>query len=183
MLNSHRPRLCLSIVELEVIITILEVSHITYSYHGLCSQVRQNICGRLYSVYCLVLMCLISLNQSLISHCPGGPRPYGVLSTGYQPIYPTPSYSFSHPPPGIFPANINSMHVSLSGPNDGLSLTIETSSQPNTGPRPEDYQGPSWHSAEEQNHVKKQKRHHQQSRTIFRCVSSNYVRLTGNLGL
>jgi len=102
----------------------------------------------------------------------GVARPYGALGAGYQPLYPPPSYGFGHPPPGIFPSNINSMHVSLSGPNDGLSLTIETSSQPNTGARPEDYQGPSWHTAEEQNHVKKQKRHHQQSRTIFRCVSN-----------
>jgi len=116
---------------------------------------------------------------------PGGiPRPYSIPSTGYPPIYPapTPSYSFSQPPAGIFPANINSMHVSLSGPNEGLSLRIETSSQPNTdpmlSPRPfgaEEYPeipGPSWHNTEEQQLVKKQKRHHQQSRTIFRCVSN-----------
>ena len=126
--------------------------------------------------------CSLTDVSNLCLCCVGGPRPYGALSTGFQPIYPPPSYSFSQPPPGIFPANINSMHVSLSGPNDGLSLTIETSSQPNTGARPEEYQGPSWHSAEEPNHVKKQKRHHQQSRTIFRCVSSNSHLLTANLG-
>ena len=137
----------------------------------------------MYQCQCSVWMYFPSLYVlSLTRDCVGVARPYGALGAGYQPLYPPPSYGFGHPPPGIFPSNINSMHVSLSGPNDGLSLTIETSSQPNTGARPEDYQGPSWHTAEEQNHVKKQKRHHQQSRTIFRCVSSNSLLLTPSLG-
>ena len=107
--------------------------------------------------------------------CVGGPRP------GYPPLYPTSPYGFSQPPPGIFPANINSMHVSLSGPNDGLSLTIETSQHGRADTEYSGAPGPSWHCREEANNVKKQKRHHQQSRTIFRCVSSMTLNILHDL--
>ena len=104
--------------------------------------------------------------------------------------------------PGKHP-NMSTMHVSLSAPADGLSLTIETghsslnpasmsgpaSNNSNmeslTSPRQmtkqEEDTSPggsvpgTWHGTLlEVPSNKKQKRHHQQSRTIFRCVSGKF---------
>ena len=100
-----------------------------------------------------------------------------------------PSYPGSGPAPSL---NMNTMHVSLSAPAPGLSLTIETGGGSGSGgggglvsPRPvftkqeadagSPGSGPApalapWHTAVADT-KKRPARHHQQSRTIFRCVS------------
>ena len=100
-----------------------------------------------------------------------------------------PSYPGSGPAPSL---NMNTMHVSLSAPAPGLSLTIETGGGSGGGgggglvsPRPvftkqeadagSPGSGPApalapWHTAVADT-KKRPARHHQQSRTIFRCVS------------
>lgn len=98
-----------------------------------------------------------------------------------------PSYPVSGPAPSL---NMNTMHVSLSAPAPGLSLTIETGGGSGGGgglvsPRPvftkqeaeagSPGSGPApalapWHTAVADT-KKRPARHHQQSRTIFRCVS------------
>ena len=98
-----------------------------------------------------------------------------------------PSYPVSGPAPSL---NMNTMHVSLSAPAPGLSLTIETGGGRGGGgglvsPRPvftkqeaeagSPGSGPApalapWHTAVADT-KKRPARHHQQSRTIFRCVS------------
>jgi len=75
----------------------------------------------------------------------------------------------------IFPLNINKMQVSVSGATDGLSFTIETHNNstqlrvPSRSPRSSHETVPKDPVTESRN----QKRHHQQSRTIFRCVSND----------
>jgi len=135
---------------------------------------------------------------------------YSGLSRQYQsPAYPgmfgPGPYNYPGPatsgvftcPPG--PANVNTMHVSLSTPADGLSLTIETGhGAPATGSRSHSHvftkqeaelspggggssgQSGSWQSAFMEGGTSastnmKSRRHHQQSRTIFRCVSGDNV--------
>ena len=111
-----------------------------------------------------------------------GPGPYNYPGPATSGIYAC--------PPG--PANINTMHVSLSTPADGLSLTIETGhgtskagsrshshmftkQEADTSPSGQSGQSGSWQSAFMEGGTSasntKSKRHHQQSRTIFRCVS------------
>jgi len=131
----------------------------------------------------------------------GDQSEYSGRGQGYPAhSFPGPPSSYpSYMPPAIFPGPaINTMHVSLSGPAaaPGLSLTIETGGHGpgpghshgtghGHGPGPghawptkqEDSPaaGPSWKTLEADQPAKKQKRHHQQSRTIFRCVSSENV--------
>jgi len=82
----------------------------------------------------------------------------------------------------LFPLNINKMQVSLTGNSDGVSFTIETHNSPakvergdGRGSWHEDQRYPSpatspiSHRETDSNPL----RHHQQSRTIFRCVSSD----------
>jgi len=89
----------------------------------------------------------------------------------------------------LFPLNINKMQVSLSGNSDGVSFTIETH---NSNALQKDRAAPpakvergdgrsGWHEASDQRYPSPAEspqdsnplRHHQQSRTIFRCVSSD----------
>ena len=113
-----------------------------------------------------------------------GPGPGGGGMAGMFPSYPG-----SGPAPSL---NMNTMHVSLSAPAPGLSLTIETGGGSGSGgggglvsPRPvftkqeadagSPGSGPApalapWHTAVADT-KKRPARHHQQSRTIFRCVS------------
>jgi len=93
----------------------------------------------------------------------------------------------------LFPLNINKMQVSLSGNSDGVSFTIETHNS-NALKKAADRAPPakvergesrsSWHEASDQRYPSPAPsprdcpdsnplRHHQQSRTIFRCVSSD----------
>jgi len=93
----------------------------------------------------------------------------------------------------LFPLNINKMQVSLSGNSDGVSFTIETHNsnahQKDRAPpakveRLGDGRG-SWHEASDPQRYPSPAispreslesnplRHHQQSRTIFRCVSND----------
>merc|ERR1719490_276618 len=93
----------------------------------------------------------------------------------------------------LFPLNINKMQVSLTGNSDGVSFTIETHNS-NALKKAADRAPPrkvergegrsSWHEASDQRYPSPAPsprdcpdsnplRHHQQSRTIFRCVSSD----------
>merc|ERR1719500_653705 len=90
----------------------------------------------------------------------------------------------------LFPLNINKMQVSLTGNSDGVSFTIETHNSnalKKAAPPAKIERGEgrsSWHEASDQRypspalsprdcHDSNPLRHHQQSRTIFRCVSSD----------
>ena len=159
-------------------------------------------------------MSLSQLKSSSVSSQFFQPDPHNIyqgLSRHYPPQYPglygavPPGHSYNYnvgmnipsvSGAGMFPCsapNINTMHVSLSTPADGLSLTIETghgshvpgpSSEPGPSnllsPRPNIFTkqetatspGPcdTWHNNMMDSN-KKSRRHHQQSRTIFRCVS------------
>jgi len=83
----------------------------------------------------------------------------------------------------LFPLNINKMQVSLTGNSDGVSFTIETHNSPakvergdGRGSWHEDQRYPSPATSPISSHRETDSnplRHHQQSRTIFRCVSSD----------
>jgi len=95
----------------------------------------------------------------------------------------------------LFPLNINKMQVSLTGNSDGVSFTIETHNSnalkkaadraPPAKVERGDGRSSSWHEASDQRYPSPANspqdncqdsnplRHHQQSRTIFRCVSSD----------
>ena len=110
------------------------------------------------------------------------PAAYPGLYTGAGYSYPTPPVVSTMS--GMFPfpvpvSSMNTMQMSSPGPgDDGLSLASLTSPRPQEGPTspvPGGSGGGLWHSslfeAGAAPMAKKHKRHHQQSRTIFRCVS------------
>lgn len=127
-------------------------------------------------------------SDSQIYSSPGLSRQYPAAYPG---LYTGAGYSYPTPPvvstmSGMFPfpvpvSSMNTMQMSSPGPgDDGLSLASLTSPRPQEGPTspvPGGSGGGLWHSslfeAGAAPMAKKHKRHHQQSRTIFRCVSGD----------
>jgi len=111
----------------------------------------------------------------------------GQYPSAYPGLYPNPGYSYPTPPvvsnmSAMFPfpvpvSSINTMHqMSLSSPGPGdEGLTSPRPQESPASPVPGSSGGGIWHSSmfEAGPLVKKHKRHHQQSRTIFRCVSGD----------
>ena len=131
-------------------------------------------------------------------------QPISGLSRQYPSAYPGlytgPGYSYPTPPvvstmSGMFPfpvpvSSMNTMHQ-MSPSDDGLGVSLASLTSPRPQERPASPvaggSGGPWHSAvfEPGPLVKKHKRHHQQSRTIFRCVSGErnlwfYDRIVSN---